>query len=146
MMKKMIFPCLALSICLSLAVRIAAAQTSPTAKLSPAPAPTKPAPPPTVSVPSLTADQIIEKNIAARGGLAAWHAIRSMTESGKLDAGSRAKVQLPFKLEMMRPRKSRLEILFNGQSAVQTYDGSNGWTLRPYLGRINPEPFKADEM
>src|SRR5919109_2558567 len=35
----------------------------------------------------LTAAQIVDKNIAARGGLQAWHAVQTMSWSGKLDAG-----------------------------------------------------------
>ncbi len=34
---------------------------------------------------ALTADQIIEKNIAARGGLKAWREIQTMTLTGKMD-------------------------------------------------------------
>ena len=54
-------------------------------------------------------------------------------------------VQLPFKLEMKRPHKSRLEIEFAGKTAVQVYDGANGWKLRPYLNRNDAEPFTAEE-
>jgi hypothetical protein len=54
-------------------------------------------------------------------------------------------VQLPFRLEMKRPRKSRLEIDFAGKTAVQVYDGQNGWKLRPYLNRDDVEPFTAEE-
>ena len=53
--------------------------------------------------------------------------------------------QLPFVLEMERPRKQRFEIKFRGQTAVQVYDGSNGWKLRPYLNRLDVEPYTADE-
>src|SRR5919109_5088799 len=35
----------------------------------------------------LTAAQIVDKNIAARGGLQAWHAVQSMSWTGKMDAG-----------------------------------------------------------
>lgn len=54
-------------------------------------------------------------------------------------------VQLPFKYEMKRPRKSRMEIEFAGKTAVQVYDGTNGWKLRPYLNRNDVEAFTADE-
>lgn len=54
-------------------------------------------------------------------------------------------VQLPFRLEMKRPRKSRLEIDFAGKTAVQVYDGEHGWKLRPFLNRDDVEPFTADE-
>src|ERR1700675_1169624 len=36
---------------------------------------------------SLTAQQIVEKHVAARGGLQAWRAVQTMSWSGKLDAG-----------------------------------------------------------
>src|ERR1700686_489549 len=37
--------------------------------------------------PSLTAQQIVEKHVAARGGLSAWRAVQSMSWSGKMEAG-----------------------------------------------------------
>jgi hypothetical protein len=124
---------------------------------------------------SLTAAQVVEKNIAARGGLQAWRAVQTLSWSGKLDAGtgdsiersrrfasqsqgrlsptsnmgatSPAKqVQLPFVYEVKRGRKSRMEIEFGGKTAVQVYDGQNGWKYRPFLNRTDIEPFTADEQ
>jgi hypothetical protein len=66
--------------------------------------------------------------------------------SGKLDAGGKQKVQLPFVLEMERNRKTRLELQFNGQTAVQVYDGTNGWKLRPFLNRRDVEPYTPEEL
>jgi len=54
-------------------------------------------------------------------------------------------VQLPFLMELKRPRKVRLELQFNGKTAVQVYDGTNGWKLRPFLNRLEVEPYTADE-
>jgi hypothetical protein len=130
-------------------------------------------------VPALSAAQIVERNVAARGGLAAWRGVQTLSMSGKLDAGTgdsiarsmklaqqgagvsarRAErlaaeaaakaaaeqVQLPFRLEMKKPHKSRLEIDFAGKTAVQVYDGEHGWKFRPYLNRDDVEPFTADE-
>jgi hypothetical protein len=133
------------------------------------------APPAGVSV-----SQIVEKHVAARGGVKAWHAVQTLSVSGKLDAGTgdsvtrsvtmarqglgasakRAEravaeesahgtadrqVQLPFRLEMKRPRKSRLEVDFADKTALQVYDGQNGWKLRPYLNRDDVEPFTTEE-
>jgi len=117
----------------------------------------------------LTAAEIVDKNIAARGGLQKWRGVRTLSWSGKLDAGGNnqrylnvkvpgmppppqpskdpaAQVQLPFVFEMMRPRKSRLEIEFSGQTAVQVYDGTQGWKVRPYLNRHEVEPFTPAEL
>jgi len=98
----------------------------------------------------LSAAQIDDKNVEARGGLQAWRAGQTIALTGKLGAGrnqrgtvavpmrdpkSIAKVvpprpvevaQLPFLIELERPRKMRFELQFNGQTALQVYDGANG--------------------
>jgi len=95
---------------------------------------------------TLTAAQIVDKNVAARGGLQAWKAVQTLSLSGKLEAGGTQNTELPFALEMKRPRKSRLELKFNGQTAVQVYDGANGWKLRPFLNRHQVEPYTPEEL
>src|SRR5262249_33830950 len=76
---------------------------------------------------------IVTKNVAARGGLQAWRNVTTMTMSGEMDGGGKKDTKLPFVLNMKRPHKSRLEIKFQGQDAVQVYDGKQGWKVRPYL-------------
>ena len=119
---------------------------------------------------TLTAAQIVDKNVAARGGLQAWRGVQTMSFAGKLGAGGDKRgslptalpngkgnklptsprlaeeAQLPFTMEMERPRKVRFELQFQGQTALQVYDGTNGWKLRPYLNRLEVEPFTADEQ
>lgn len=118
----------------------------------------------------LSAAQIADKNVAARGGLQAWRAVRTLSLQGKMGAGGnqRASIslpmqdpkefantmphrpaqeaQLPFLLEMKRPRMVHLELQFHGQTAVQVYDGANGWKVRPFLNRSEVEPYSADEL
>jgi len=122
----------------------------------------------------LTAAQIVSKNVAARGGLKAWRAVQTMTESGKLGAGGDQRepqpvtspvkrpgkqvtpmaasprlaqeAQLPFTLELERPRRMRIEIQFKGQNAIQVYDGANGWKVRPFLNRMEVENYTEDEL
>ena len=53
---------------------------------------------------------------------------------------------MPFTLELERPRRMRLEIQFRGQTAVQVYDGANGWKVRPYLNRMEVENYTEDEL
>jgi hypothetical protein len=95
---------------------------------------------------ALTADQIVEKNIAARGGVKAWREIQTMILNGKMDAGSQKNVELPFVLKLKRPQMSRLELDFAGKKALQIYDGKNGWKVRPFLGRNEVEPFTTAEI
>jgi hypothetical protein len=66
--------------------------------------------------------------------------------TGKVHAQPAKVIQLPFKMELERPNKSRIEVPFQSQTAVQVFDGKQGWKLRPYLGRHEVEPYTADEM
>jgi outer membrane lipoprotein-sorting protein len=108
-------------------------------------APPAPAVPPPV-LPKLTAAQIADKNAAARGGLAKWHALQSMTLSGKVEAGGKMDTMLPYTLQLKRPNKQRLAIEFAGQTALQVFDGEHGWNLRPYLNRTDAQPFSREEL
>jgi outer membrane lipoprotein-sorting protein len=95
---------------------------------------------------ALTAAQIVDKDVAAKGGVQAWRAVQTMTYSGKMEAGGKQNTQLPFVLQMKRPHKTRVELEFQGDKAIQIYDGSKGWKFRPFLGRRDLEPYSADEL
>jgi outer membrane lipoprotein-sorting protein len=93
----------------------------------------------------MTAAEVADRNVAARGGLQAWRAVSTLTLSGEMDAGGKQEVKLPFVLQMKRPHKSRLELRFQDQTALQTWDGAKGWKLRPYLNRNDVDAFTAAE-
>ena len=93
----------------------------------------------------LSASQIVEKNVLARGGLKAWQAVNTLKMSGEMDAGGKADAKLPFAWSLKRLHKSRLEITFEGKNAVQVYDGAQGWKVRPFLNRDEVEPFTPAE-
>jgi hypothetical protein len=48
-------------------------------------------------------------------------------------------------MELARPRKMRFESKFNGQIAVQVFDDTNGWKLRPFLNRSEVQPYTPEE-
>lgn len=93
----------------------------------------------------MSAAQIVERNVAARGGLQAWRAVNTMTMSGQLEAGGTKNTRLPFTMTLKRPHKSRIEVRFNDQTAFQVYDGARGWKVRPFLGRNEVEPYSPAE-
>ncbi len=100
----------------------------------------------TAPVAKLTAAQIVDRNIKARGGLKAWRAVKTLSYSGLLEAGGTDNPELPFVLKMKRQHKSRLEIRFQDQTALQIYDGKQGWKVKPFLGRDEVEPFTPAEV
>lgn len=93
----------------------------------------------------LSAAQIVDRNVAARGGLQAWHTVSAMTMSGQIEAGGTKNTKLPFTTTLKRPHKSRFEVRFNEQAAYQVYDGAQGWKVRPFLGRDEVEPYTPAE-
>jgi hypothetical protein len=66
-------------------------------------------------------------------------------QAANADLASSKPVELPFTLDLQRPNRMRLEIAFDGKTAVQVYDGTNGWKYRPFLNRSDAEPFTAEE-
>jgi len=92
-----------------------------------------------------SAGKIVDRNVAARGGLAAWRAVDTLTLAGEMDAGGKKDMKLPFVFKMKRPNKSRLELRFEDRTAVQTYDGRQGWKFRPFLGRDDVDAFTPAE-
>ncbi len=93
----------------------------------------------------LGAAQVVERNVAARGGLEAWRAVTSIKLTGQMDAGGTENARLPFELTLARPNKSRLELKFQDKTAVQVYDGTQGWKVRPFLNRDEVENFTPAE-
>jgi hypothetical protein len=70
---------------------------------------------------------------------------KAQIQEARAAASNEKQVQLPFVFDMERPHKSRLEVEFAGKTAVQVYDGTNGWKLRPFLNRNDVESFTQDE-
>jgi hypothetical protein len=97
---------------------------------------------------SLTAVQIVEKNVAARGGLEAWRNIKTMVWLGHIErANVPASSYLPFALEMKRPNKTRFEIKLQNQMSVRMFDGSRGWKLSTGRnGQLDAQPYTSEEV
>ncbi|WP_415750250.1 hypothetical protein [Burkholderia pyrrocinia] len=95
----------------------------------------------------LTADQIVEKNIAARGGLDAWRKIETMVWYGQVDSANAPTRNMPFILAMKRPNRTRFELTVANQKAVRIFDGREGWKLGASSGGgAIPRPYTMDEL
>jgi hypothetical protein len=72
--------------------------------------------------------------------------LRKTLQTGKAETEGPKVIQLPFQMDLKRPTRTRLEIPFQGQTALQIYDGNTGWKLRPFLGRHEVETFTPEEL
>lgn len=109
-----------------------------------APAPSAITAPPT----SLSVEEIIERNVAARGGLEAWRKVGTMLWVGHIESAHAPAPSMLFTLAQQRPNKTRFEIDALGQRTVRVFDGARGWKLRPGHNGVaaDAQPYSAEEL
>ena len=90
-----------------------------------------------------TVDEIIAKNIQARGGLEKLKGIKSLRTTVKFRDGS---FRAEFRQENKRPGKVREEFIVQGMAQIQAYDGKTGWQISPFSGRKDPDWLSQDDM
>lgn len=91
-----------------------------------------------------TADELVAKNIEAKGGIDKIKAIKTMRMTGKaLFPGGFAATSGQ---ENSRPNLVRETFSLQGMTAVQAYDGSSGWQVQPFSGRKDPQLLGEDDL
>ncbi len=88
-------------------------------------------------------DEIIAKNLQARGGADKLKSVKSIKSTATMSMGPG--IEAPGTLIQKRPALARLEFTVQGLTAVQAYDGKNGWQIMPFMGKKDPELMSADE-
>jgi len=93
-------------------------------------------------------DQIIDQNLEAKGGKAAWQELKSVRLKGamRVEGGAAGAVEMPFVVEMAKPDKVRIEFTMQGMTAVQAFDGEVGWAIMPFLGKTEPEQMDETQL
>lgn len=96
-----------------------------------------------------TADELVAKNLASRGGAEQLAAIRTVVSRGEL------RFPGDFKLAYKETRSRlggkaddcavRIEASLQGLTLIQAYDGTSGWRVNPFEGRKDAERMGADE-
>jgi len=98
------------------------------------------------SASALTVDELVTKNIEARGGIDAIRAIQSIKASGRMNfSGGDFSIDLGFVALNERDAKVRTEASIQGLSQVTAYDGKDAWTINPFQGRRDPERMSAED-
>jgi len=93
---------------------------------------------------SQTADELIAKNIQARGGMEKIKGIRTLRMRGKFEGGGGFTAAVTQ--ENQRPDLIRETFTLQGMTAVQAYDGSTGWQIQPFGGKKDPELMGEDDL
>lgn len=92
-----------------------------------------------------TVDELVSKNIEAKGGAAALRGLQTVRLTGKLLV-QEGQIQLAYMQIKKRPDESRTEASLQGMTQIEAYDGKEGWRVSPFFGRRDPERMSADDV
>src|SRR6202140_2378567 len=93
---------------------------------------------------SQTAEELINKNIQAKGGIEKIKSANPRRMTGRLKT-SRGRIAV-FRQANARPDLVRQTFTLQGMTAIQAYDGSTGWQTQPFRGRKDPELMGEDTV
>ncbi len=91
-----------------------------------------------------TAEELVDKNIQAKGGMEKIKAIHSLHMTGKLTGGGGFTATVTQ--DGMRPNLVRETFSLQGMTGVQAYDGTVGWQIQPFGGHKDPELMGEDDL
>jgi hypothetical protein len=93
---------------------------------------------------SQTVDELIAKNIEAKGGIEKMKAIKTVRMTGKFEGGDGFTASIGQ--ENQRPNLIRETFKLQGMTSVEAFDGTNGWQIQPFGGKKDPEMLGEDDL
>jgi hypothetical protein len=93
-----------------------------------------------------TVDELVAKNIEAKGGAAALNNLQTLRSTGKLLLPLQGQIELGYLQIQKRPDEVRTEASLQGMTQIEAYDGKEGWKISPFFGRKDPERMSADDV
>ena len=92
---------------------------------------------------AMTAEELVAKNLSARGGEEKLRAITTIHAVGtrRVGGGQDAKVES----WVVASKDYRSEFSLQGMTAVSAWDGREAWSISPFGGRRDPQKISADD-
>lgn len=93
---------------------------------------------------ALTLDELLQKNLAARGGAEKVAALKSVRFTGtmKFSGGGG---EFTLNTVITRAGELRNESTMQGLTRIRAWDGHEGWVINPFNGRKDAERMSADD-
>jgi hypothetical protein len=91
-----------------------------------------------------TAEELVNRNIQAKGGMDKIKAVNTLRMTGRLEGGGGFTAGVGQ--EKQRPNLIRKTLSLQGMTAVSAYDGSVGWQIQPFRGHKDPELMGEDDL
>lgn len=91
-----------------------------------------------------TVDELVAKNLAAKGGAPALKAVRAMRITARVTPAPG--MEIPVTITTARPNKLKQESSVQGQAIVMAFDGQTAWSLNPLTGTAAPRVIEGPEL
>jgi photosystem II stability/assembly factor-like uncharacterized protein len=93
-----------------------------------------------------TLEEILAKNLTARGGEAKLREVKALRLTGRTVFGGRGRsIEAPWGQVQRRPGLVRSETTLQGLTQISAYDGREGWAITPFQGRLDAEKVSDDD-
>lgn len=89
-----------------------------------------------------TVDELVAKDLQARGGEAKLKAITTMRLTGKVSVQG---MELPMTVTAKRPNMMRQEMTIQDKKIVTAYDGTTAWMINPMMGSETPQEIQGPQ-
>jgi outer membrane lipoprotein-sorting protein len=89
-----------------------------------------------------SADDIVSKHLAAKGGLDKLKAITTIRQTTEM---VREGTTMRMVVAAKRPNLARQELTVNGQTITTIFDGTNAWMINPFAGSTEPVALTGPE-
>lgn len=96
-----------------------------------------------ISAVAQTAEEIVQKHIAAIGGAENWKKINSIKMSGSITAQG---MEIPISLTTLNGKGMRMDMSIMGTSNYLIITDKEGWSYFPVQQQQKPEPMTADQV
>jgi hypothetical protein len=89
-------------------------------------------------------EEIVAKNLAAKGGVATLKAVRAVRITATIKPAP--ELSIPLTVTTARPNKLRQETTVQGNQIVMGFDGQTAWTINPMMGSSAPRAIEGPEL
>jgi len=96
-----------------------------------------------VSLSAQTADEVINKYVAAIGGAEKWSKIQSLKVEGQIEVQGLA---IPFTMQAVHMKGMRVDAEFQGNKIIDITTPTKGWSQNPLMGKSSLEAITAEEL
>lgn len=96
----------------------------------------------TLCVQAQDVDKIIERHYEKAGGIKNWKKLKSLRSNAKIIQQG---MEMHAMLRQKHPNKQRVEMDFQGQNFVESYNGKDGWAINPFI-QAEPRMLTGEEL